>query len=84
MVAVVVVVGRAAVAPLCFVKTDLVSSIYSNIVDGTACTFDIVAIPMEGIVPVALLLAGICELCDSVQKIELELYVLQNISTLAL
>ena len=67
VVAVVVVVGHAAFALLCYAKTDLVLSVCSNIADRTVYAFDMVTVPMEGIVPVILLPAGICELCNSAQ-----------------
>ena len=62
-----VLVGCAVLVLLCCTKTGLVSSFYSNIVDGTLCTFGMVTIPTEAIVPVILLLAGICGLCSSAQ-----------------
>ena len=66
-VALAVVVSHAVFALLCYTKTDLVSSICSDIADGTAYAFDMVTVPMEGIVLVILLPAGICELCNSAQ-----------------
>ena len=66
-VAVVVVVGHAVFALLCYAKTDLVLSVCSNIAYGTAYAFDMVTVPMEGVVPIVLLPAGVCELCSSAQ-----------------
>ena len=59
--------GPCCVCSLVLCQTDLVLSVCSNIAYGTAYAFDMVTVPMEGVVPVVLLLAGVCELCSSAQ-----------------